>query len=49
MSFTSDGTTITFSGTAKLTKEGVSLGGTFSAPYQKTKIIMRGTWSAAKK
>ncbi len=49
MSFTSNGTTITFGGNAKLTKEGVSMGGSWSAPYPKTTIVLRGTWSATKK
>jgi hypothetical protein len=49
MSFTSNGTKITFSGNAKLTKEGVTMGGSWSAPYPKTTIVLRGTWSATKK
>jgi len=49
MRFSSNGTSITFTGTAKLTKEGVTMGGGFSMPYPKTKIMISGTWSVAKK
>lgn len=49
MSFASNGTTIAFKGTAKLTKEGVTMGGSFSMPYPKTEIMISGTWSATKK
>jgi hypothetical protein len=48
MAFTSNGTTMSFKGTAKLTKEGVKMGGSFSMPYPKTKIMISGTWSATK-
>ena len=48
MSFNSNGTTITFQGTAKLTKSGVVLSGGFSMPYPKTEIMISGTWSVAK-
>jgi hypothetical protein len=49
MSFASNGTTMSFKGTAKLTKEGVTMGGGFSMPYPKTKIMISGTWSVTKK
>jgi hypothetical protein len=48
MSFDSNGTTITFTGNAKLTKEGVVMSGGFSMPYPKTEIMISGTWSATK-
>jgi len=49
MKFSSKGATLTFTGTAKLTKEGVVLGGGWSSPYPKTSITISGTWSATKK
>jgi hypothetical protein len=49
MSFTSNGTTMSFVGTAKLTKQGVIMSGSFSMPYPKTKIMISGTWSVTKK
>jgi hypothetical protein len=49
MRFSSNGTTMTFKGTAKLTKDGVTMNGSFSMPYPKTKIMISGTWSATKK
>lgn len=43
------GSTITFTGTAKLRKEGgVEMSGQWSLPYQGTQIVMSGTWRAVK-
>lgn len=49
MQIASKGSTISFSGTAKLRKEGgVALSGSWRLPYQGTAIIMSGTWTATK-
>jgi hypothetical protein len=49
MSFASNGATLRMQGTAKLTKEGLTMGGSWSMPYPKTQIMISGTWSVAKK
>lgn len=48
MSFTQQGSTITMTGKAKLTKEGVTMGGTWRMPYQGSPITLSGTWTAVK-
>lgn len=49
MVITADGTTYTMKGTAKFTKSGgMSMGGSWTAPFQKSQIIMSGSWTAAK-
>lgn len=49
MKVASQGSTITFTGTAKLAKEGgVTMSGSWVLPYKGSKIIMRGTWTAKK-
>ncbi|MDP2182275.1 MAG: hypothetical protein Q8K99_06875 [Actinomycetota bacterium] len=49
MTVTSQGTTYTMSGTVAFEKNGgMKMSGSWTAPYQKSKIMMSGTFSAAK-
>jgi hypothetical protein len=49
MQFSSNGSTMRMQGTAKLTKDGVTMSGSWSMPYPKTQIMISGTWSVTKK
>lgn len=49
MTITADGTTYTLSGTVSFVKEGgMSMSGTWTAPFQGSQIMMSGTFSATK-